>query len=69
MTNNKNDIQVAFHADTGERLLLNKKERKLVKLILGKAMGSKAAKQLIAQKLGTEYIEIGEILLREMGGG
>ena len=64
----KKDIEVGLHDITGALLMLNKKERILMKELLILTMSSQSAKDWIAQKLGDEYIKIGEKLLRSMGG-
>jgi hypothetical protein len=65
----ENDMEVGLiHAQTGELLMLNKKERILVKEILGKTLSSKEAKEVIRKLLGKEYIEIGYRLLEDLGG-
>jgi hypothetical protein len=65
----KNDMEVGFiHAETGEILMLNKKERILVKEILGKTLSSKEAKEAIKNQFGKEYIEIAYRLFENVGG-
>ena len=48
--------------------MLNKKERRLIKAILEKTLKSRSARELLAEKLGSEYIEIGKNLLKEIAG-
>jgi hypothetical protein len=65
--NQKKDINLALHDATGALLMLNKKERKLLKELLDMTLKSKNAREWIVKKLGEEYVEIGENLLRVMG--
>ncbi len=65
--NQKKDINLALHDTTGALLMLDKKERKLLKELLDMTLKSKNAREWIVRKLGDEYIEIGENLLRLMG--
>jgi hypothetical protein len=64
-----NDGEIGFcHAETGTVLMLNKKERILVKELLGKTLSSKEAKEAIKKKFGEEYIEIAYRLLEVVSG-
>ncbi len=65
----KEDIDLALHDETGALLMLNKKERKLLREILLMTLKSNSAKNWIVKKLGKEYVQIGEKLLKGMGGG
>ena len=59
-------------AKYGERwivLMLNKKERILVKELLGRVLSSKGAKEVLRKKLGKEYVEVALRLLRTVSGG
>jgi hypothetical protein len=68
MTNAK-DGEIGFrHGETGVVLMLNKKERILVKEVLSKTFSSKEAKEVIKKKFGEEYIEIGYRLLKILSG-
>jgi hypothetical protein len=55
--------------ETGELMMLDKKERKLMMSILAKTMSSNAAKELILERLGEEYIKLDQNLLKHLGGG
>jgi hypothetical protein len=68
MEKNK-DIDLALHDETGALLMLNKKERKLLREILLMTLKSNSAKNWIIKKLGKEYVQIGEKLIKGMGGG
>ncbi len=62
------DTDLALHDRTGALLMLNKNERKLLKELLDMTLKSKNAREWIIKRLGNEYIEIGESLLKAMGG-
>ncbi|MFH1487480.1 MAG: hypothetical protein ABII06_01115 [Pseudomonadota bacterium] len=64
----KKGINIALHDKTGALLMIDKKERKLVKEILTVTLKSPASREWIEKKLGKEYLEIGERLLQSMGG-
>jgi len=66
--NEEKDINLALHDKTGALLMLNKNERKLLKELLDMTLKSKNAREWIIKKLGNEYIEVGEGLLKAMGG-
>ena len=68
MTGHENDIDIGFPAGSGQLLMLNKKERHLIKATLEKALKSATARELLAEKLGSEYIERGKNLLKEIAG-
>jgi hypothetical protein len=65
----ESDAEIGFQAETGELLMLNKKERILLKTILSKALNSRAGREVITQTIGSEYVLIGKHLLKEMGEG
>lgn len=65
--NNQKDINFALHDATGALLMLNKKERRLLKELLDMTLKSNNAREWITKKLGSEYIGIGEGLLKAMG--
>jgi len=64
----KKNINIALHDKTGALLMIDKKERILVKEILSGALKSPASREWIEKKLGKEYLEIGDRLLQSMGG-
>ncbi len=68
MDNNKQKNDIALHDTTGALLMLNKNERKLLKELLTMTLKSESAKEWIVKKLGQDYINIGENLLKTMGG-
>ncbi|MBW2610032.1 MAG: hypothetical protein JRC68_06780 [Deltaproteobacteria bacterium] len=65
--NDKSDINFALYDKTGALLMLNKEERKLLNELLTMTLKSKNAREWITKKLGSEYLEIGEKLLKTMG--
>jgi hypothetical protein len=62
------DFELALHDKTGALLMLNKQERKLLRELLAMTLQSQPARDWITKKLGSEYVEIGENLLKSMGG-
>ena len=64
---NRNDINIGLADNTGALLMINKKERRLLRELLAMSMKSPSARQWIAKKLGAEYLRIGEKLLKSMG--
>jgi len=62
----KKDIDVALYDRTGALLMLNKQERRLLNELLSMTLKSKNAREWITKKLGSEYIKIGEKLLKSM---
>lgn len=65
----KNDGEIAFyHAETGNVLMLNKKERILVKEVLDRVLSSEAGKEAIKRKFGEEYVKIAHDLLEALTG-
>ena len=65
----ENDDTLIGLADrTGALLMVNKKERELLRTVLAMTMRSSSAREWITKKLGPEYVEIGGKLLKSMGG-
>ena len=62
------ETELALHDKTGALLMLDKKERKLLKELLEMTLKSDNARKWIDKKLGPEYIRVGEQLLKTMGG-
>ena len=62
------EVQLALHDKTGDLLMIDKRERRLVKELLAITLKSKSSREWIVKKLGSEYIEIAEKLLKTMGG-
>lgn len=62
------ETRQALHNKSGALLMIDKKERRLVKEILSITLKSKSSRDWIVKKLGKEYLDIGEKLLETMGG-
>ena len=62
------EIKLALHDKTGALLMIDKKERKLLKELLTITLKSPASREWITKKLGAEYMQVAEKLLRSMGG-
>jgi hypothetical protein len=65
---NENESGVAFKGKTGELYMLGKKERILLRAILGVTLKSGPGRDLIVQKHGKDALQMAETLLEEMGG-
>lgn len=64
----KDDVLVGLADKTGALLMIDKKERELVREILAMTLKSPSAREWISKKLGKEYVQIGVKLLKAMGG-
>jgi hypothetical protein len=64
-----NETGIAFKAETGELYMLGKKERILLRAILGITLKSRKGRDLIIQRHGKDALQMAETLLEEMGGG
>lgn len=68
MNRNGNESEIAFKSETGELYMLGKKERILLRAILGVTLKSSAGRELIIKKHGKDALQMAEALLEEMGG-
>ena len=68
MNKDSQEIHIALHDKSSAMLMLDNRERKLLREILALTMKSQSARTWIAKKLGKDYIKIGEKLLKTMGG-
>jgi hypothetical protein len=68
MIEKQEEKEIAFKAETGELYMLGKKERRLLRAVLGMTLRSKAGREAIIRVHGEEYIQLAETLLAEMGG-
>jgi hypothetical protein len=68
MKKDSQQIHHALHDKSSAMLMLDNKERKLLKEILALTLKSQSARTWMAKKLGNEYIKIAEKLLKTMGG-
>ena len=66
--NDPGDKTVGLHDRTGALLMLDKKERKLLKELLVAALDSADTRERIERSLGVEYVDIAEGLLNNLGG-
>ena len=66
--NRQDDREIGIHDNTGQVMMLDKKERRLLRLVLGVSLKSESAKQYITKTLGPRFITVGENLLNDMGG-
>jgi hypothetical protein len=64
----KDDVPVGLADKTGALLMIDKKERELVRELLAMTLKSPSAREWISKKLGKEYVQIGVKLLKAMGG-
>ncbi len=62
------ETALALHDRTGALLMIDKRERRLLKELLTVTLKSPASREWIAKKLGAEYLEVAEKLLTSMGG-
>ncbi|MFC1869187.1 hypothetical protein ACFL0H_13805 [Thermodesulfobacteriota bacterium] len=65
--NEKENDYLLLSDQTGALMLLDKKERKLLKQLLFMTMGSENGRTIITKKLGPEYIKIADKLLKALG--
>ena len=63
-----NEVLVGLADKTGALLMIDKKERELVRELLAMTLKSPSAREWISKKLGKEYVQIGIKLLKAMGG-
>jgi hypothetical protein len=63
----QDEIAIGLADRTGALMMINKKERMLIRELLSVTLKSATAKEWIIKKLGQEYIQIGEKLLKAMG--
>jgi hypothetical protein len=64
----KGDVNLVLHDKSGALLMLNKDERKLLKELILMTLSSEPIKAYIVKRLGSRYLEVGENLLKTMGG-
>lgn len=63
-----NEVLVGLADKTGALLMIDKKERELIRELLSMTLKSPSAREWISKKLGKEYVQIGVKLLKNMGG-
>lgn len=62
------DRGIGVHDNTGQVMMLDKKERRLLRLVLDVSLRSESAKQYITQTLGPRFLKVGEKLLDNLKG-
>ena len=67
MDNDSQEIRIGLHDKSGALLMINNKERRLVRNLLAITLKSPNTRKWIEKKLGKEYLEVGEKLLKSMG--
>jgi hypothetical protein len=65
----KDDVLIGLADKTGALLMIDKKERELVRELLAMTLKSPSAREWISKKLGKDYVQVGMKLLKAMGGG
>ncbi len=65
---NGEDIQFGLSDKTGALMMINKKERQILREILSMTMKSKGGRAYIENKFGPEYLEIADNLLESLEG-
>ena len=63
---NGEGIHLGLSDKSGALMMINKKERQILREILSITMKSKGGKAYIARKFGPEYVEIAENLLKAL---
>jgi hypothetical protein len=64
----KDDVLIGLADKTGALLMIDKRERELVRELLAMTLKSPSAREWISKKLGKEYVQIGVKLLKNIGG-
>ena len=62
----KSDYQCLYAEPAGNLLMVSGKEKKVLKLVLSKVLGTDSGREYIVGKLGNAYLGIAEALLKEM---
>jgi len=62
------EVNLALYDRTGALLMIDKMERRLLKELLTITLKSPASREWIGKKLGNEYIDVAERLLKALGG-
>lgn len=62
----RGEVQLGLSDKTGALMMINKKERQILREILSITMNSKGGKGYITRKFGPEYVEIAENLLKSL---
>jgi hypothetical protein len=62
----KNDYQFLIPENYGKLLMISGEERRVLKLVLTKVLGTGSGREYIEKQLGNSYLKIAEQLLEEM---
>jgi hypothetical protein len=62
------EVNLALYDKTGALLMIDKMERRLLKELLTISLKSPSSRDWIGKKLGKEYIDVAEKLLKTLGG-
>jgi len=68
MIHSENNDENGYLDESRELLMLDKEERRLIAAILRKTMKTEIGRQVLEERLGSEYIKIGENLLKHISG-
>jgi len=63
----ENQIEVGLKSEGGELYMLSKKERILLRLVLGKALESAAGRAFVEERFGKEGLALAKNFLKELG--
>jgi hypothetical protein len=66
-TRYRRETDKELHDISSALLMIDKDERKLLKALLAIALKSESSRRWIIKKLGSEYLKVGEKLLKLMG--
>ena len=66
--NIKYERELGVHDNTGQVMMIDKKERRLLRLVLETSLKSESAKQYITKTLGPKFLKVGENLLKNLKG-
>ena len=61
------DAEIVLSDKTGALLMVNKEERRLIRELLFMTLNSENGKSYIGKKLGPQYIEVAQELLKALG--
>ena len=68
MIESENNDESERLGESRELLMLDKEERRLVAAILTETVKTEIGRQVLKERLGSEYIQIGENLLKHISG-
>ena len=65
-TESEKDVEFLIPHSRDKLLMINDKERELLKVVLARTLKNESGKDYIVEVLGKEYVQIGKNLLRQM---